>query len=350
MVSRTFGNLAQGAIAKYLKQAISYQDGVLADTDPENLHQMRVGLRRLRTALQVFAVGIHLPKAGREPKVAKVARRLGDLRDLDVIEATLRDRYLPDLPEVEQYLLMAVLDHLDHQRHRTLKAVKKLLDSKTYRRLVSALEDWTQNPTYTALGDLPAADIVPDLVLPLLSQLWLHPAWLVGTKLNRNGLKVNTRLSRTKTDALIADQGRLLHSLRKQVKRVRYQLRVVAGLYGDALEADLERLSTMQDTLGHLQDSVVLEEFMAAVLPQAKEQLPTLFALLAHSRHQAWKDWQTHQQHYLDPAQRQRLRLMLLYPEARLVIPESGAADSHPLANGTLASVGKTPQGDPPPP
>lgn len=342
MVSRTFGDLAQGAIAKYLKQATSYEDAVLADTDPENLHQMRVGLRRLRTALQVFAVGIDLPKAGREPKVAKIGQKLGKLRDLDVIEATLRDRYLPDLPDAEQYLLMAVLDHLDHQRRRSFKAVKKLLGSKPYDRTIHSLHNWLKDPRYSALGDLPATDVVPDLVLPLISQLWLHPAWLVGTKLNRNGLKVNTRLSRAKTDALIADQGVLLHSLRKQVKRVRYQLRVVAALYGDALEADLTRLSAMQDTLGHLQDSVVLELFMAEILPSAKEQLPTLFALLAHSRHQAWKDWQTHQQHYLDPTQRQRLRLTLLHPGPTLatepITPEAKAT-----ANGTLAAVEKSP-------
>lgn len=345
MVSRTFGDLAQGAVAKYLKQAISYEDAVLADTDPENLHQMRVGLRRLRTALQVFAVGICLPKAGREPKVAKLGRKLGKLRDLDVIEATLRDRFLPDLPETEQQWLMAVLDQLDHQRRRSFKAVKKLLNGKPYDRTVSALNDWLSDPAYSALGDLPATDVVPDLVLPLLSQLWLHPGWLVGTKRNRNGPKVNPRLSQAKTDALIADQGGLLHSLRKQVKRVRYQLRVVAALYGDALEADLERLSAMQDTLGQLQDSVVLEDFMTDSLPSAKDQLPTLFALLAHSRHQAWKDWQTHQQHYLNPAERQRLRLLLLHPGERLA---PLAAELSAPSNGTLTAAGKPPQGKPP--
>ena len=117
--------LAQVAIAKYLQQSISYEEKVLADTDPENLHQMRVGLRRLRTALQVFDKAVKLPKAGREPKVAGVARQLGNLRDLDVISETLRERYGPDLPDTEQQLLVKVLSHLHQQRQKTYKGVKK---------------------------------------------------------------------------------------------------------------------------------------------------------------------------------------------------------------------------------
>ena len=105
----TLGDLAQGAIAKYLKQIVAYEQPVMADTDPENLHQMRVGLRRLRTAVQVFATGLDLPKGGREPNIAVVGRKLGQLRDLDVIGASLRDRYAPDLPDHEQQHLGTVL-------------------------------------------------------------------------------------------------------------------------------------------------------------------------------------------------------------------------------------------------
>ncbi|NJL48805.1 MAG: CHAD domain-containing protein [Leptolyngbyaceae cyanobacterium SM2_5_2] len=246
MSTMTLGELAQSAIAKYLKQVVTYEKPVLADTDPENLHQMRVGLRRLRTALQVFAIGVELPKAGREPQVAAVGRQLGELRDLDVIEATLRDRFLPDLPDPEQQHLETILSAIAKQRQKTFKGVKKLLDSADYGQMKQSLKTWAKHPDYRALAALPASEIVPDLALPLVSQLWLHPGWLVGTKATRTGLKVNTRLGLVKTDALIAEQGTRLHSLRKQVKRVRYQLRLVAPLYGDALDADIQRLSAIR--------------------------------------------------------------------------------------------------------
>jgi len=118
----------------------------------------------------------------------------------------------------------------------------------------------------------------------------------------------------TATDQLISERGPDLHSLRKQVKRVRYQLKLVSNLYSNVLDADIERLSDMQETLGNLQDSTVLEEFISGIIADAKGQMPTLFALLADSRHHAWKQWQTHQSYYLDLAHRQHLRMAVLQP------------------------------------
>ncbi|QQE63883.1 CHAD domain-containing protein [Leptolyngbya sp. BL0902] len=323
MISPTFGALAQGAIAKYLKQATGYEAAVLADTDPEDLHQMRVGLRRLRTALQVFEAGIDLPKAAREPKVAKIGRRLGQLRDLDVIGDTLRNQYLPRLPKGEQVALLAVIDHLAQARQRAYRDVKQLLTGKSYRTITQALRAWVQTPTYRPLGQCSAAAVVPDVVLPLMGDLWLHPGWWVGAQVVAHRPTIQTHLSLAAADSLIAEQGYLLHSLRKQIKRVRYQLRVVAPLYGDLLEADLERFSTMQDTLGALQDSAVLAQFIAQAHAEASHPMPTLRNLLAQSRHQSWQQWQIDQKHYLDAVVRQDLRLTLLQPgrQPRAVAP-----------------------------
>ncbi len=330
----TLGELAQAAIAKYLKHTVAYKKPVLTDADPENLHQMRVGLRRLRTAVQVFDAGLDLPKAGREPTIAALGRKLGQLRDLDVIAMGLRDRYAPDLPDTERPHLDIVLFQLAQQRGKTFKQVKRLLKGDRYGKFKQALTSWVEEPTYKAIAALPAEQAMPDLVLPLVSQLWLHPGWLFGTravktktgstkagstkagstKAGSSGIQVNAGLSQAAVDRLISGQGTVLHSLRKQIKRVRYQLRLVADLYPGALEDDIQRLSDLQDTLGDLQDSTVLEDFIAAVVPDAKAQMPHLFALLADSRHRAWQQWQSHQQFYLDNAQRHRLSLALLHP------------------------------------
>jgi CHAD domain-containing protein len=319
----TLGDLAQGAIAKYLKQIVAYRDPVLADTDPENLHQMRVSLRRLRTALQLFDRALKLPKAGREDRVARLGRALGALRDLDVIGLGLRDRYAPDLPDAEQQSLVVVQQDLARQRQRSFKRTQKLLTGKPYTHLTETLGTWVVTPTWAAIPPQPAQTVVADLALPLVSQLWLHPGWLVGTLPTPSGPVPQTDLGPTATDRLMAEQGPQLHSLRKQVKRVRYQLRLVADLYPNRLVIDLQRLSAMQDALGDLQDSTVLEAFLGDALPVASTQLPTLVALLADRRHRAWQRWQTHQRYYLDPEQRQRLRLALLHP---------GPPSSHGLA------------------
>lgn len=311
---QTVGTLASQAVERYLQQAESYEKAVIQDRDPEDLHQMRVSLRKLRTVMQVFAPGIALPKAGKEPKVADTARRLSQLRDLDVIEAALREQYLPDLPEVEGMMLEVVFDYLAKQRKKAYKRAKKTLRGDRYAALKRNLHDWTHDPDYNALAMLDIHAVLPDLTLPLVSHLWLHPAWLVGVREVRGKLQPDTRLTTEAVDTLFAKHSTDLHGLRKQVKRVRYQLKVVAEFYGDRLTDDLARFGDLQDALGALQDSLVMEDFLHQALSDWDTQLPTLKALLVDSRHRAWKQWQTLQQHYLDPQNRQALRQLLMQP------------------------------------
>ena len=314
MAPSTLGALAQAAIAKYLRQSIRYEKDVLADTDPENLHQMRVGLRRLRTALQVFLPSIHIPPAAQSHQVGKIARQLGKLRDLDVVIETLEADYLPDLPPPEQALLNKVLKRLQKQRTKRFKQVKRLLKGKRYRRLKTSLHQWLETPVWDVIAPLPAIQAVPDLVLPLVSQTWLHPGWLVGADIGVDTVDVAPPLAPEATDAMIQACSETLHSLRKQIKRFRYQLKVVSNLYGDALEADLDRLAEMQDNLGFLQDSWVMTEMITQVVPKAQRKMPTLTALIVDRRHRAWETWQQLQRHYLNHRNRVALRQLLANP------------------------------------
>ena len=45
--------------------------------DPEDIHQMRVSLRQLRSGLQAFSGIIALPTAAQDPQVKKFAQALG---------------------------------------------------------------------------------------------------------------------------------------------------------------------------------------------------------------------------------------------------------------------------------
>ena len=308
----TLSELAHMAISKYLQQTVVYEKGVLADIEPEDLHQMRVGLRRLRTALKTFNRAVKIPKAGREPKIANIGHQLGELRDLDVIADILRKDYGPDLPNSEQQLLEPVLSQLFERRQVAFKRVKKLLHGKSYHHTKQTLQKWTLHPTYERLGQLPATMALPDLVGPLVNELWLHPGFLVGAQASPDGFKANTDLDLKATDQLIAKQGPLLHCLRKQFKRVRYTLKLVSNLYQGALDDALDRCSDSQETLGNLQDSMVLQEFIENNITHGKTKMPTLFALLADSRHQAWQQWQIQQDYYLHSSHRQELRLTIL--------------------------------------
>ncbi len=60
--SLTIGDCAEQLITKFLQNINSYKSAILQDTDPEPLHKMRVGMRRLRTALNILAPVVCLPQ------------------------------------------------------------------------------------------------------------------------------------------------------------------------------------------------------------------------------------------------------------------------------------------------
>ena len=313
-MQRSVGVLASEAVAAYLQKAESYEKAVIKDRDPEDLHQMRINLRRLRTAMQVFAPSIQLPKAGKESQVAGVARCLGNLRDLDVIAETLRQQYAPDLPDQERETLEVVFTYLEKKRKKAYKETKTELKGDRYDNLKSSLYEWSLAPNCNETARLSICTVLPDLTIPLLSHLWLHPGWLVGVKETKGGLKPDARIDAETVDSLVAEYNGTLHSLRKQVKRVRYQLKFVSKFYGDRLAPELSRFSELQDFLGYLQDSLIMEDFLKQALPKWEKSLPTLKALFANSRHRAWKQWQTHQRYYLNSQNRESLRQILLTP------------------------------------
>ena len=336
-VQKTVGALATQAIETYLQKAESYEKPVIKDRDPENLHQMRISLRRLRTVMQVFAPGIFLPKAGSESQVSAISRHLGKLRDLDVIAAVLQEQYLPDLPHIERDILSIVFNYLKKKRKKAYKQTKSTLKSNRYKAFKTSLYQWVLNPDCNQTARLEIDTVLPDLTLPLVSHLWLHPGWLVEVKSMTGKLKPDTHLSADEVDIAVATHSDTLHSLRKQVKRVRYQLRVVSAFYGDRLKEDLANLSDLQDTLGTLQDTLVMKDFLHQAMPKWETKLPTLKALLKDSRHRAWQQWQTLQQHYLTPKHRETLRQLLMHPGADDFLPETNSKKAPPKAHQPLA-------------
>ncbi|MEM6436974.1 MAG: CHAD domain-containing protein [Cyanobacteria bacterium P01_D01_bin.115] len=337
-LKKTVGMLAAEAIETFLQAAESYETATLKDQDPENLHQMRVNLRRLRTAMQVFSPSIQLPRAGQEARVAQVARRLGTLRDLDVVLTTLQNEYRPDLPEAERVVLSTLAANLEKNRKKAFKQVKRELRGDRYQTLKARLHKWAAAPKCHASAQLTIETVLPDLIQPAVSQLWLQSGWLVSTEPTASGFKPVTPLN-TPIDELVAGHSQPLHSLRKQVKRVRYQLKFVSSCYGDRLDSELARLADLQDVLGTLQDSLIMASFLQAAVPKWPTKLPTLKALLAAQRQRIWQQWQTHQQYYLKPENRAALRQILLQPGTLSASPKAPKAKAKATTKKAAATA-----------
>ncbi|HTL89163.1 MAG TPA: CHAD domain-containing protein [Leptolyngbya sp.] len=305
----TLSHFAHAAIEKHLRKAINHEEDVLHGQDAEALHQMRVGLRRLRTAIQVFGFAVNLPKAASEKRIRKFAQVLGTVRDADVLNLELASH--SDLPEAEQKVLKRALKKLHHQRSRDFHQLKKTLKSNPYRAFKRDLEDWLVLPQYEAIAQMPIQEVLPDILLPLISGILLHPAWLTGVKFQSH----ETVFSPITLD-FIQEQlkhGEQLHDLRKKMKRVRYQTELFTDFYDEAYIEQAKEFQQIQAVLGQIQDSVILQNFLDKKLDQSIEKCCPIFSnRLEQQRTIAWKEFRSLQEKYLDSEFRAQLRRRFL--------------------------------------
>jgi CHAD domain-containing protein len=283
----TNGAFAQQLIDRSTRRLVGLQAEVLDDHDPEPLHQMRVAMRRLRTALRQFGPALLLPEEVHEQAIARVARRLGRARDLDVLGQRLDERLLPQLPEAEQRALRPVRRQLRRERQLAGEQLAEVLRGGRYLKLLAQLQRWQKQPHFTPLGALPLRDWLVEWQTPELAAILAHPGWFVAD--------------------LEGDLTQV-HALRKQCKHARYALEPLQPFTGRHCSTWAERFRHWQDLLGELNDLEVLRQAIETQRGQPLEQgLPQLQALLQASGAQLWQQWRGEAQAQLAPRRRRRL-------------------------------------------
>ncbi|KAM3115703.1 CHAD domain-containing protein [Phormidesmis sp. 146-33] len=311
----TLENFAYQAIAKHFKKFVKHELDVLQDKDPEYLHQMRVGIRRLRTAIQVFGFAIELPTAASDRRLARVAQSLGAVRDLDVLTAALEAQQQTDLPKAEQSKLTTLLKKMHKQRKQDFDQLKQTLKSSKYQDLKDAFDHWLDKPKYDAIAQLPILEVLPDLLLPLISKTLLHPAWLVGATFE-SGKATVPPLQPETIGQFLNQHSSTLHDLRKQMKRVRYQTELFVDFYDDHYATQVDEFKTIQEVLGQIQDSAVMQDYLITRLQVSlEESCPTVARHLDRNVAHACEQWQTLQSHYLDAEFRSSLRQLCNAPQ-----------------------------------
>ncbi|MGK7893156.1 MAG: CHAD domain-containing protein [Xenococcus sp. (in: cyanobacteria)] len=311
----TLKEWAKIAIAKHSRRMFKYEAEVLKDKDPEDLHQMRVGMRRLRSAIAGFALALDLPPTVSERNIAKIGRALGKLRDLDVLLAALENDYRPLLPKVEKKNLDKVIKSLYKQRKKELKRVRETLNSKLYLNLSQGLQDWLDQSQYQMIGELSIYHVLPDLLLPQISQLLLHPGWLVGVKLKDGSVNISDSLDKKAVKQLLEQKEPILHDLRKVAKKTRYNLELFAHFYDDTYNYYVKQIEQIQEVLGQIQDCYVLREVLEKVLEsKIAEKMPELASNFSKTRYEKWQEWQILQEEFLEDKTRQKLRQTIQQP------------------------------------
>jgi CHAD domain-containing protein len=310
---KTLGETAHQAIEKHFEKTIKWEKAVKKDEDPEPLHQMRVGMRRLRTAVSRFERYLFLPKLVSDKNIGKLARILGGLRDLDVLAEILEKNYKPHLLEKEQKSLETAFKELHKQREIAVSHVQNIFKDEVYKSFKNECEHWLKNPSYQSFSSVPIYHVLPDLLSPEVSEFCLHPGWLIGTKIVKSEIVVQTKWTPKQLEEHLKIEGKTLHSLRKQAKRLRYQMELFTELYGEPFTAHLHDIKSIQEILGMIQDNMVLHEWLENIFKSELDtQLHGLTTLLAANRYQLWQEWQSLQQRYLQADTRHNLHLVVL--------------------------------------
>jgi CHAD domain-containing protein len=238
-------------------------DGVLRDIDTEFLHDLRVAVRRTRSALKL--VGDVLPGEV-APRFVPEFKWLGDLttpvRDLDV--------HLLSYPLVSAGLVAAGPADLEPFRaflaRRRTGERRKLNRGLRSARFASVTGDWRK--ALLSMRDVPGVAAGP------------RAAELSAGRTKRAHGRV-LRLGSSITDTSPAES---LHTLRKRCKELRYVLEFFASLHDrETYRTAISDLKRLQDCLGEFQDSQVqraeIQELAAVMLARHAAPAATLLAM-----------------------------------------------------------------------
>jgi len=284
------GAFALELIQTQIRRLGKLQAEVLADRDPEPLHQLRVSLRRLRTALAQFTPALELPESVSERRIAAVARRTSLCRDLDVLGLRIQEQLLPRLPEKEQRSLEGAIKRLGQDRSQAFATLVEALHSPRYLKLLERLNKWQKKPRFTPLGQQPLLPWLYDWQSPFSAGLFLHPGWTVE------------------------DPGaEALHALRKQIKRARYSLEHLERWCGPPVLAWIEDLRQAQDHLGELHDLQILNSsFVESEHLRKTPKMPALQAELEVQQQLHWLRWREQARRLYQDANRQSIHRELM--------------------------------------
>ncbi len=123
-----FRDAAARVLTDRLDATMAHEAGTRAGTDPEELHDMRVASRRLRAALEAFAVcyrGKEFVRVAKETK--SLTDALGGVRDSDVLLERMT-AYMATVPSDEQAAIAGFISRVAAEREAHRATMLRALD------------------------------------------------------------------------------------------------------------------------------------------------------------------------------------------------------------------------------
>jgi CHAD domain-containing protein len=229
------------ALKHYHARAVQFQ--------AERIHQMRIGTRRLRAILHIFADIMDAEWASElEAELRWLGHLLGGVRDLDVLRARFRETARDKEGASKVRNALESIDRTLAVRHRDAKAaLAEGLQSERYNMLIERLHSGQLAPPVT----LEASGSVLEVLLPRLNRAW-------------------KKLSRAAEKLKQTDDAPEFHRVRKMAKRIRYAAELMSTDFApkeqDRVLRFIKRMKKLQDTLGELQDAEIAGKTVTLLL------------------------------------------------------------------------------------
>jgi inorganic triphosphatase YgiF len=258
----TTGDAFRRILENCLSHMMANEPSVVERRDGEGLHQLRVAMRRLRTALVTFEPLL-------ETDLVKELHH--EIKGLGAICGTARDHDV-----FLAQILPQAADAIGTIRGggTAIELAAKIARKDAWAKVIEAVASARFTALVIAVGSLAAQKELPTGKHAKRRE-WDAPARdFAAEALDRHRRKV---VKRARALATQDDQER--HELRKRLKRLRYAGEFFSGLYSEkSAKAYLKRIGALQDSFGALNDVATAERLVGGLSAFGSGDKPALIA------------------------------------------------------------------------
>lgn len=247
-----------------LRHIAANEPAVLAG-QPDGVHQMRVGVRRLRAAIWVFSELLRCKQTEMIKQDLKwLAGKLAPVRDLDVFLDTKIKRLADLEPPIAG--LADLTRELEYRRALAAEAARTAVASSRYRLLIFNALEWIEDGAWLKRPPADGKRTIKPFAVDLFER---------RTKTTRKRAKKVRKLT-------VHDR----HKLRIAVKKLRYTIYFFESLFSGSAKAKAlsrykEHLESLQDKLGALNDVAVHHKLVTKLATDGGEKKSDLVAFAA---------------------------------------------------------------------
>jgi triphosphatase len=235
--SQSIASALQGLIGACLAHVQSNVPGALLKLDEEYLHQVRVGLRRLRVALSITQrYRSDADLAALREQVTELCVELGRSREWDVFVTQTLAPICTRLPEHDG--LREILGVSERARKKQHAGMENNLASPDFQRMLLRFGAWMQDGQWGE-GEATLEQFATQALEKRRKQVFKHGTELVG------------------------ENAAQLHALRIACKKLRYSIEMFGSLFNESkTRTYVTVLAELQDILGALNDIAVAHRLL----------------------------------------------------------------------------------------